>query len=74
MNALVTKLGKASNGGIRFYSLDNEPALWPSTRRVDPDQPTYAEMVTRTEASASALLKVDPSAFVLGAVAYGWGE
>ena len=31
-------------------------------------------MVTRTEATASGLLKVDPSAFVLGAVAYGWSE
>jgi hypothetical protein len=75
VNALVGKLGKASNGGIRFYSLDNEPALWPSTHpRVHPDPPTYAEMVTRTEATASGLLKVDPSAFVLGAVAYGWSE
>jgi hypothetical protein len=75
VNALVAKLGQASKGGIRFYSLDNEPALWPSTHpRVHPDQPTYAEMVTRTEATASALLKVDPSALVLGAVAYGWSE
>jgi hypothetical protein len=75
VNALCAKLGKASNGGIRFYSLDNEPALWPSTHpRVHPDRPTYAEMVTRTEATASGLLKVDPSALVLGAVAYGWSE
>jgi hypothetical protein len=75
VNALVSRLGKASSGGIRFYSLDNEPALWPSTHpRVHPDQPTYAEMVTRTEATATGLLKVDPSAFVLGAVAYGWSE
>ena len=75
VNALCARLGKASNGGIRFYSLDNEPALWPSTHpRVHPDQPTYAEMVTRTEATAGGLLKVDPGAFVLGAVAYGWSE
>jgi hypothetical protein len=75
VNTLVGKLGKAANGGIRFYSLDNEPALWPSTHpRVHPDKPTYAEMVSRTEATASALLKVDPTAFVLGAVAYGWNE
>ena len=75
VNTLVTRLGKASGGGIRFYSLDNEPALWPSTHpRVHPDQPTYAEMVARTEATANGLLEVDPSAFVLGAVAYGWSE
>jgi len=75
VNALVSKLGKAANGGIRFYSLDNEPSLWPDTHpRIHPDKTTYAEMVSRTEATASALLKVDPSAFVLGAVAFGWSE
>ncbi len=75
VNALVSKLGKAAEGGIKFYSLDNEPALWPSTHpRVHPDKTTYAEMVSRTEATASGLLKVDPTAFVLGAVAFGWSE
>lgn len=75
VNTLVSKLGKASQGGIHFYSLDNEPALWPDTHpRIHPDKTTYAEMVSRTEATASALLKVDPSAFVLGAVAFGWSE
>ncbi len=75
VNALVGKLGKAADGGIKFYSLDNEPALWPSTHpRVHPDKTTYAEMVTRTEATAGGLLKVDPTAFVLGAVAFGWSE
>ncbi len=75
VGALVAKLGKAAQGGIRFYSLDNEPALWPSTHpRIHPDKTTYAEMISRTEATASGLLKVDPSAFLLGAVAYGWSE
>jgi hypothetical protein len=75
VNALVSKLGKAAQGGIKFYSLDNEPALWPSTHpRVHPEKTTYAEMISRTEATASGLLKVDPTAFVLGAVAYGWSE
>ena len=75
MSTLVSKLGKAEKGGIRFYSLDNEPSLWPSTHpRIHPDKTTYAEMVSRTEATSSALLKVDPTAFVLGAVAFGWSE
>ncbi len=43
---MVQKLGKASDGGIKFYALDNEPALWPSTHpRVHPEKTTYAEMV-----------------------------
>jgi hypothetical protein len=52
VNLLVTKLGKAKDGGIKFYSLDNEPALWPSTHpRIHPDRPRYDEMVKRTERS-----------------------
>jgi mannan endo-1,4-beta-mannosidase len=72
---LVKKLGKAKQGGVKFYSLDNEPALWPSTHpRVHPDRTTYEEVVRRSEASASAIKAVDPSAFVLGGVMFGWAE
>jgi mannan endo-1,4-beta-mannosidase len=72
---LVKKLGKAERGGVRFYSLDNEPALWPSTHpRVHPERTTYEEVVRRSEASASAIKAVDPSAIVLGGVMFGWAE
>ncbi len=72
---LIKKLGKAQQGGVKFYSLDNEPALWPSTHpRVHPDRTTYAEVVQRSEATASAIKDVDPSAFVLGGVMFGWAE
>ncbi|HEY7370898.1 MAG TPA: glycoside hydrolase family 44 protein [Polyangia bacterium] len=75
VNFLVKKLGKASDGGIKFYSLDNEPALWPSTHpRIHPERTRYAEMVKRTEAIASEVVKLDPSAQTLGAVAFGWSE
>ena len=75
VNFLVQKLGKAAQGGIKFYALDNEPALWPSTHpRVHPDKTRYDEMVARTEATASAITKIDPTAVVLGAVAFGWSE
>ena len=75
VNLLVSKLGKAQQGGARFYSLDNEPALWPSTHpRVHPGKTTYREMNDRSEATAAAILAVDPTAFVLGGVMYGWSE
>jgi mannan endo-1,4-beta-mannosidase len=75
VNLLVSKLGKASAGGIKFYSLDNEPALWPSTHpRVHPEKTTYAEMVARSELTADAITGLDPSAFVLGGVMFGWSE
>ena len=75
VNFLVHKLGTAAHGGIKFYSLDNEPALWPSTHpRIHPDKTTYHEMVTRTEALASAIVDIDPTATILGGVMYGWAE
>jgi hypothetical protein len=72
---LVKTLGPADGAGARFYSLDNEPALWPSTHpRVHPRPTTYAEIITRSEAAAAAITEIDPRAMVLGAVAYGWSE
>ena len=72
---LVTKFGTASDGGAKFYSLDNEPALWNATHpRVHPKPATYEELVQRSEATAAAILSVDPSAFILGGVYYAWNE
>jgi mannan endo-1,4-beta-mannosidase len=75
VNLLVNKLGHADKGGARFYSLDNEPALWPGLHvRIHPDKTTYKEIIERSEATADAILAVDPTAFVLGGIMYGWGE
>lgn len=75
VNFIVRKLGKAADGGIKFWSLDNEPALWPSTHpRIHPNKTTYHEMVSRTEATAAALTSIDPTATVLGGVMFGWSE
>jgi mannan endo-1,4-beta-mannosidase len=73
VNFLAAKYGKADAKGVKFYALDNEPALWPSTHpRVHPDKPTYKEIVERTEGLASAILDVDPKAEIFGPVLYGW--
>lgn len=70
---LVHRFQPASKGGIKFYDLDNEPALWPSKHpRIHPDKVTYAEMVERTDRLSNAILKQDPSAMIFGPVAYGW--
>jgi Glycoside hydrolase family 44 len=57
-----------------FYSLDNEPDLWASTHpRIRPTGAvTYAELVDRTTAFASAIKAVAPEALVFGPVSYGW--
>lgn len=75
VNFLVSKFGRASQGGVRFYALDNEPALWPTTHpRVHPQRTTYREVIERSEALALAITELDPSAVVLGATAFGWSE
>jgi hypothetical protein len=72
---LVHRLGAADRGGVKFYSLDNEPSLWSSTHpRIHPEKTTYREMITRTEATAAAITAIDPGAIVLGGVMYGWPE
>jgi|GEM_PF-783215 len=76
VNFLVEQYGPASSAlGVRGYSLDNEPALWPSTHpRIHPDDLTYTELVSRSVALAQAVKAVDPSAEVFGPAAYGFEE
>jgi hypothetical protein len=75
VNFLVQKLGRAADGGIKFYALDNEPALWPSTHpRVHPEKARYEEVISRSEAVAEAITRVDPTAFVIGGTMFGWSE
>jgi hypothetical protein len=45
MQHLVGKWGAASNGGVRYYLMDNEPSLWQETHRdVHPTGPTMDEI------------------------------
>ncbi len=56
-----------------FYSLDNEPDLWPDTHpRIHPDATTYAELAAKSIACATAIKNVSPDALVFGPVNYGW--
>jgi hypothetical protein len=56
-----------------FFSLDNEPDLWPDTHpRIHPDATTYAELAAKSIAYATAIKNVSPAALVFGPVNYGW--
>ncbi len=60
---LTTKWGKASNGGVGWYFLDNEPSLWHSTHRdAHPRGATMDEMLADTLSSAAMVKSVDPAA------------
>ncbi len=75
MDHLAAQFGTAGNGGIRWYALDNEPALWNSTHRdVHPQPLTFDELWTRTRDTAAAIKAKDPGAVVFGPVSWGWCE
>jgi hypothetical protein len=58
-----------------FWSLDNEPGLWPSTHPlVHPSATTYAEMAERSTRYARMVKRVAPSSLVFFSVAYGFAE
>jgi hypothetical protein len=73
INYLVGRYGTATNGGIRFYNLDNEPDIWFETHRdVFPLALTYNQFRDRTILYAAAIKSADPSAKILGPVVNGW--
>jgi mannan endo-1,4-beta-mannosidase len=76
VNFLVQKYGKASSPtGIKGYSLDNEPALWPTTHPLlHPAKPTIKEMMDKSIALSTAVKNVDSTAEIFGPVTYGFAE
>jgi hypothetical protein len=70
---LVGRYGRASDGGVPYYALDNEPGLWHETHRdVHPSPATFQELYDKATQYASAIKAADPSALVLGPVQDGW--
>lgn len=72
VQTLVRLFGPASNGGVAFYSMDNEPGLWMSTHRDTVPKGISAEELAELNLQYAGVVKsVDPSAKV---VAFGaWG-
>ncbi|MEZ4663845.1 MAG: glycoside hydrolase family 44 protein [Caldilineaceae bacterium] len=70
---LTGKYGTAAQGGVAFYSLDNEPMLWNHTHRdVHPAPVSYDELRDLTYQYAPAIKEADPSAAVFGPALWGW--
>ncbi|MGD0464740.1 MAG: glycoside hydrolase family 44 protein [Tepidisphaeraceae bacterium] len=56
-----------------WFTLDNEPDIWAENHReVHPKKTTYAELIERTIAYATAIKNVEPNALVFGPANYGW--
>jgi hypothetical protein len=70
---LTQKFGRAAQGGVKFYAMDNEPDLWAQTHTdMHPVRPDYQEIRDQFLAYASAIKDVDPTAQVTGPVSWGW--
>lgn len=73
MSHIASRTGTAGNGGVRFFALDNEPALWNSTHRdVHPAPLTYDELWQRTRDYAAAMKARDPAVQIFGPADWGW--
>ena len=70
---LVATWGSASNGGVRYYSLDNEPGLWSFDHwDVHPDGSTFDEVWSKMEEYGAAIRETDPGAVITGIEEWGW--
>lgn len=70
---LLAAWGPSTNGGVRYYFLDNEHSLWHSTHRdVHPVGATMEEIRDRMAEYAAMIKSSDPSAVVLGPEEWGW--
>ncbi|MFN7927357.1 MAG: glycoside hydrolase family 44 protein [Blastocatellia bacterium] len=70
---LVGRWGTASNGGLRYYILDNEHSIWHSTHRdVHPTGATMDEIKNKMLDYAAKIKAVDPGALVVGPEEWGW--
>jgi len=70
---LVDRFGRADQGGVKYYVLDNEPALWHETHRDVLPTGVHAQDLFVKQRDAAALVKsVDPSALVCGPEEWGW--
>jgi len=70
---LVSKFGKAADGGVAIYDLDNEPAWWDAVHRdVHPNPSTYDEVTNNGIATAKEIKTADPTAAVSGPVIDNW--
>ncbi len=72
VKSVVRHFGTASSGGVKFYSMDNEPGLWMHTHRdTMPKGVSAARLAELNLAYARAVKSNDPSAQVIGFSAWG---
>jgi len=70
---LTNTWGLSTNGGVRYYCMDNEHALWNSTHRdVHPTGATMGEIRDKLFDYGAKVKAVDPHAQLLAPEEWGW--
>lgn len=70
---LITRYGPAAQGGVAYWSLDNEPIWWSGTHQdIHPAAQEYDETLAKGLLYARAIKDADPGAMVTGPVSAGW--
>ena len=70
---LTNVWSSSTNGGVRYYLMDNEHSLWHSTHRdVHPTGATMSEIRDKILDHASMVKSIDANALVLGPEEWGW--
>ena len=70
---IMSTFGPASAGGVRLWSMDNEPEWWHGNHSdVYPTSASYDDMLARNIKWAAAVKAVDPTALITGPVPAGW--
>jgi hypothetical protein len=70
---LVGRWGTAAGGGVRYYTLDNEPSIWHGTHRdVHPTGATMEEVRNAIVDYAAKIKAADPGALIVGPEEWGW--
>jgi hypothetical protein len=69
----IDNYGRAGAGGVRYYSLDNEPGLWSFDHwDVHPTGSTYDEVWGKMAEYGAAIKAKDPAAVITGIEEWGW--
>src|SRR5262245_57041979 len=70
---LINTFGNSQNGGVKYYNMGNEPALWNSTHRdIHPGGETNTELYNAIVSYASMIKSLDPGAKIIGPEEWGW--
>ncbi len=75
INYMSVNLGRAGDGGISAYAIDNEPYLWNQTHaRLHPEKTTPEELIEKTADLSSVIRELAPGADIFGPMFFGWTD